>query len=365
MTRASDLHDAAMERANLAFIARMRGDEAQAQTLFAQALADEVAGIAALEERERVEPWLSVLHRSAATLALDCDRPLEAEKIAAKALAQDPHPEIAEELYDVLDRVRFHRHLEVRGVVLGSNEMQMSLAGRDVGHGVINPIELADRVPAAAMLIQHTANFLRDESLPKIPAAMQSNVYQTVGRAASYAVTLRLALSAEQVDMPGIDVPNQVFSEVLRMVRMVDQSAEGDLQQEIKDAAYLARFMSLAKKVAPDGENISQIGFTLPNGESAKLTRRSADVPLIPKPKAADGSNKSVTLEGRLLFADATSDQKIKIVPSGAKKSLIITLHEGTIDEIVHKHWNQQVHIEGVQMGKMVMLTNIWGLGAP
>lgn len=102
MTRASDLHDKAMEQANLAFIARMRGDEAQAKTLFEQAFAHEIEGIAALEERERVEPWLSVLHRSAATLALDCERPRDAEKIAAKALAQDPHPEIADELRDVI-----------------------------------------------------------------------------------------------------------------------------------------------------------------------------------------------------------------------------------------------------------------------
>lgn len=104
MTRASDLHSKAMERANLAFIARMRGDEAQARILFEQAFAHEIEGIAALEERERVEPWLSVLHRSAATLALDCDLPREAERIAAKALAQDPHPEIAEELRDVLEQ---------------------------------------------------------------------------------------------------------------------------------------------------------------------------------------------------------------------------------------------------------------------
>ena len=320
MTRAGDLHNIAMERANLAFIARMRGDEAQARTLFEQAFADEAAGIEALEERERVEPWLSVLHRSAATLALDCDRPREAEKIAAKALAQDPHPEIADELYEVLDRVRFHRHLEVRGVILGSNEMQMSLAGRNVGPGLINPRELANRVPYAAMWIQHTADFLDDKPLNKDTAALLDNVYQSLGRAASYAVTLRLAPSAEHMDMPGIDVPNKVFSKVLSMVRMVDQAAEEDLRQEIKNPAYLVRFMSLAKKIAPDGEGISQVGFTLANGESAHFTRRSADVPLIPKTKETEDRDKRVALEGRLLFADATGDQKIKIIPFGAKK---------------------------------------------
>ncbi len=104
MTVASDLHKTAMEQANFAFVARMRGDEEEARRLFEEAYANEVAGIEALEEHERVEPWRSVLHRSAATLALDCDRPRDAEKIAAKALAQDPHPEIAEELRDVLEK---------------------------------------------------------------------------------------------------------------------------------------------------------------------------------------------------------------------------------------------------------------------
>ena len=365
MTRASDLHGKAMECANFAFIARMRGDEAQARTLFAQAFELEFEGIAALEESERVEPWLSVLHRSAATLALDCDRPRDAEKIAATALNQDPHPEIAEELHDVLDRVRFHRHLEVRGVVLGSNEMQMSLAGRDVGPGLINPRELANRVPYAAMFIQHTADLLNEKPLNKRTSTLLDNVYQSLGRAASYAVTLRLAPSAEHVDMPGIDVPNKVFDKVLSIVRMVDQSAEEDLQQEIKNPAYLVRFMSLAKKIAPDGESISQVGFTLPNGESAQFTRRSADVPLMPGTKETEKSGKKIALEGRLLFADATSDQKIKIIPSGKKRARIVTLDENMIDQVVTEHWNQQVHVEGIQEGDKIRLTNIWELDAP
>lgn len=365
MSIASALHDKAMECVDLAMSARRRGDDDEVRRLYREAFVHEIEGIEALEERERLEPWFSVLHRSAAWLALNGDLPREAEKIAAKALAQDPHPAIAEELHDVLDRVRFHRHLEVRGVMLGSNEMQMSLAGRDVGPGIINPRELANRVPYAAMFIQHTADLLSEKPLNKKTSTLLNNVYQSLGRAASYAVTLRLAPSAEQVDMPGIDVPNKVFDKVLNIVRMVDQSAEEDLQQEIKNPAYLVRFMSLAKKIAPDGESINQVGFTLPDGESAQFTRRSADVPLIPKTKETEKIGKKIALEGRLLFADATSDQKIKIIPSGAKKARIVTLDENMIDQVVTEHWNQQVHVEGVQEGNTIRLTNIWELDTP
>lgn len=104
MTVASDLHDKAMEYVDFAMFAKRRGDEEEARRLYEEAYANEVAGIEALEEHERVEPWRSVLHRSAAWIAINCDRPRDAEKIAAKALAEEPHPEIAEELRDVLEK---------------------------------------------------------------------------------------------------------------------------------------------------------------------------------------------------------------------------------------------------------------------
>lgn len=104
MSIASDLHNEAMEYADFAMSARRRGDEEEARRLYEQAFAAEAAGIEALEERERLEPWFSVLHRSAAWLALNGGLPREAEKIAAKALAQDPHPAVADELRDVLEQ---------------------------------------------------------------------------------------------------------------------------------------------------------------------------------------------------------------------------------------------------------------------
>ena len=49
----------------------------------------------------------SVLHRSAASLALECGALREAERLIAAALSGDPPDEIAEELRDLLEQVYF------------------------------------------------------------------------------------------------------------------------------------------------------------------------------------------------------------------------------------------------------------------
>jgi hypothetical protein len=63
--------------------------------------ADRVAGDVSLE------PTRSVLHRSAASLALECGALREAERLIATALSGDPPEEIAEELRDLLEQVYF------------------------------------------------------------------------------------------------------------------------------------------------------------------------------------------------------------------------------------------------------------------
>ena len=102
MSEINRLHDEAMDYAALALFERAKGNPEKAAPLFERALEYEVAAIDALDRY--VEPTYSVLHRSAATLALDCKQYRTAEKLAAKALAKDPPRFIAEELYDVLDQ---------------------------------------------------------------------------------------------------------------------------------------------------------------------------------------------------------------------------------------------------------------------
>ena len=122
-----------MDFAGHALIERLHGNLEQANKLFEQALeGEELAAIEALPEPE--EPTYSVLHRSAATLAMDCNESASGRDRLQPELSRiDPHPEIAEELRDLLEQIYFQRHLSLRGVELGVDEMQMSLSGQPGG----------------------------------------------------------------------------------------------------------------------------------------------------------------------------------------------------------------------------------------
>ena len=100
-----DSHNKAMDFAERAFVVRIQGQREQAYNFFVQALKYELEAIAQLEVEGRIEPTYSVLHRSAATLALDCNQPQKAKEIATQALNQNPHPEIADELHELLHRI--------------------------------------------------------------------------------------------------------------------------------------------------------------------------------------------------------------------------------------------------------------------
>lgn len=102
MTTYNDIHNEAMDYAEFALSAKRRGDSVEADRLFAQALELERKAIDLLPER--VEPEYSILHRSAATLALDCGRFRLAEQIAAKALAGNPPEHVVWQLRSVMER---------------------------------------------------------------------------------------------------------------------------------------------------------------------------------------------------------------------------------------------------------------------
>jgi hypothetical protein len=100
----NNLHNQAMEETDRAFMARKQGLEAEAKAHFRRAFELEREAAHALETT-KIEPSRSIIHRSAATLALDCGEIREAEILAATGLAGNPPEVIAKELRAVLQQV--------------------------------------------------------------------------------------------------------------------------------------------------------------------------------------------------------------------------------------------------------------------
>jgi hypothetical protein len=105
MKSAGEYHDQAMESADRALAARRQGDSDQAVTWFRVALDYEQRAAELVAPDLTAEPTRSVLHRSAAALAMECGELREAERLIAIALTGDPPDEIADELRDLWQQV--------------------------------------------------------------------------------------------------------------------------------------------------------------------------------------------------------------------------------------------------------------------
>jgi hypothetical protein len=70
------------------------------------------------------EPTRSVLHRSAASLAIECGELRAAERLIATALSGNPPPEIAEELKDLFIQINLSQYLKRQGLHIDLKTLQ-------------------------------------------------------------------------------------------------------------------------------------------------------------------------------------------------------------------------------------------------
>lgn len=370
MNDTNALHNASMDRAESAMLARLRKDSEESRRLFKEAFDLELQAIEAYEKKSSNEPTYSILHRSAATLALDCGEPLVAEKIIAKALAKDPPSVIAEELRDLLENVYFSRHLQLRGITLEDDELQMSLAGQGVGYGVVHSSEFLQRVDDASKIIYRIAE--RKQKLPfRERGRMKQSVkddyelFISVPRAASFAVTLKLGRPAAQQTLPGISIVSEIVDEFMDLINLVNQSRFRDIEARIPDTAYRTNFIQLAKRLAPDGNSVKVVGFTTSRkGKEAfvELTK-SRDAVVLPGTAAVSVQQieQKVTVSGVLKYADATHKDsgQIKLIEENTNKVHVVKVPEGMMNDIVKPLWDSVVIIKGVRSGQYIILEDI------
>lgn len=100
------IHDSAMKYAQEAFIAQLNDDKEGALSLYHQAfeLEQEVA-LSYLNLLDK-EPTRSITFRSAASLAMQCKKYREAEKLIAHGLTGNPPADMVQELRDLYEAVK-------------------------------------------------------------------------------------------------------------------------------------------------------------------------------------------------------------------------------------------------------------------
>lgn len=385
--RVKNLHDEAMDLAHFAILQRSRGNKEESNSQFKQALEYELAAIKALEDlaalsaanaesqSESVEPTYSVLHRSAGTLALDCNQLRKAEQIVAKALSRDPPPEIAKELRSLLEQINFRNHMKLKGVTLGLDELQLSLAGQAVGPGIVGLGEIMERVDSCSRLIYRIVERRRNlpfrergPMLRKIKQGYEPLI--SVPRAASFAVTLKLSQPAGQLHLP-LDT-SEIVDEFMDLMEFLNNSGVAQVQERIPDHVYLRNFIELAKKIAPDGDRVSLVGFTsVRNGKErfVEMTTPASELPIPHVGESEPVELEPVEVVGTLLFADATSHESNEIrIVDGQGKSHVVDVPEGMMNDIVRPMWDSEVRIKGARKrhgnSSVILLKNIWPVEA-
>lgn len=370
----TELHNKAMELADDADLFMHSGEKQKAIDLYAEAFHLEKDAACEAANEGVGEPTESILLKSAAFLAFDAKLYRESEKMVGLALSRDLNEDIAEEMRDLLENIHFARHLRLRDVTLSDNEIQISVAGRGVAHGMVREDDINERIAIFKKLAIRTTE--RTKGVPFRKSGQPSKdvkdvceSYLSAARAASFAVTMRFGQVGTNNISP--EFPTQANALVDDIATNLNLANSGDLkalQNRIKDASYFENFVSLAKEFAPDGEDVNLVGITyMKDGleRPIQLTRQKKEFkPIISEVHSicdairGEQSKSEITnsqITGTLSAADSTTDRLILLID---KSKITVSVPEGLTD-IVRKYFDELVTISVRQEGEKRTLLSI------
>ena len=218
MSSVRELHDKAMNLAQLAVLALHSQDWKRAEELARQAYEHEAQAAELIPLGESSEPTRSILYRSAASLAYQCKEFATAQRLIAKGLSGFPTPQVEQELKDLYEQVNFEHHLKVRGVTLENEDLQLSLQGKGVGFGSILYDEFVKRMKSTGSLIERTVQRLMQAPYQRSGRPSKSYHVFTptlvAPRASSFAITIKLGVKQED-QMPLLVTASEVIEEIM------------------------------------------------------------------------------------------------------------------------------------------------------
>ncbi|HZK98055.1 MAG TPA: hypothetical protein VFC67_27885 [Prolixibacteraceae bacterium] len=360
--KVQEIHNRAIEFADLAFMKKFNGLFDEAKELFLQAFKLEREAAYAAKEQNIGEPTISVLLKSAASLAINCDNYIDAEKLICLALYGDPPTEIAEELRNLLEELYFQRHLQLQGISISTTELQLVIAGRGIGYGMAKSDLVFDKLNIFEKLTLRTAErilgkpFRSKGDVAKV-IKMNFQPYLSVPRAASFAFTIRLGGVSQQAKLEGFDNSIEVIEDLVNNISLVNLGEYESLRDNIKDEVYFRNFISLSKELAPDGEEINLVGLTIVrNGEQkdVQFTRIRSDIQtsIFEESIIKTDQNHIIELTGHLFAANEEQNNiRLKVEKEG---NYSITVPDG-LNDIVKKYWGEQVKIKGILLKPRVI----------
>lgn len=298
----------------------------------------------------------------------------ESEKVICEALAQNDIPnEDAEKLRNLYEDVNFYRHLRLEsGIVLNDNEIQLSVSGQGVGLGMAREEDVIQRIQVIKQMSTRTFErgfgkpFRKKGGLSKDIQSLCSTFW-SVPRAGSFTMNIRLGLDT-QTRIPNIQSVTTAFiDDMFENVELANSGEIDKLSKKIQDPDYLLNMVGLAKELAPDGEDVRQVGLTCVRDgveRSVGLTRtrdeyntmveRAVEIVASTVAEIVDQPIKQ-NLSGLLIAAN--SEENVVSISNSKKKTKII-VPDGLAD-IVRKYFGEQVVVSAMKQGRIYTLVTI------
>ncbi len=359
-----ELHRKAMKFNDLAIIAK-RDDPSMVSEYFRKAFEFEKKAFVQFNSESNVEPTRTVLLRSSANLAMLAGYTREAEKLIAIGLAGDPPDELANELRDVLQQVSFFKRVETNGSELDSNEIQLSLSGNEVGRGIVRSDEFLNRVEVIEKLAFRTANRLKYIPFKEKRRKKKSNVIEfepflSVSKKASFAVIIRFG----QFSKPSngeTESPQYLIDDLLKNIKILNEGNINKLSKTIKEEDYRRNFIALTRQLAPDGDRVKLVGFSVKRNNqinTVPLTKIKSDFNINEVINAEDNnSTEYIELIGVLSYAN--SKNNIIRLTDKEKKDHTIIVPKGLLSDVVKPYFEEEVVLRGKKIGKNIVLDDL------
>ncbi len=265
------------------------------------------------------------------------------------------------------NKLIFFRHLELKGIILNTHELQLSLAGNQVGHGIIRSDEFLNRIDIIEKIAYRTADRLMKTPFADNAKFKKDNIinfepYLSVPRAASFAVTIRFGQMTNQQVFEGMDIQSVLIDDILNNIQLINEENYLKLSENILDETYRNNFIALAKQLAPDGDRVKLVGFTTTKNsknitvELSKPINKIETYPITKKTNLMP-IDQPIELEGLLSFADSKKS-KIKLTNS-ENVDFDIVVPNGLLSDIVKPFFEDVVVIKGIKKGKIIVLNDI------
>ncbi len=247
----------------------------------------------------------------------------------------------------------------------------MTIDGDAVGFGIAKSESFVQRLKDFEKLLYRTAERLMGKDFRekgRLPKELTNNfeLYLSVPRAASFAVTLRLGQS-DQLALPGLDFSSKTLDSLLNALEVFASGDMQELAQVIPDETYRTNFVGLAERLSPDGEQVKTVGFTAAKQEGERrvaLTTTKTELRNKKTPTIATAAEvidfKVATIHGTLLEADATRAQAgmIEIVDEN-NVSHRVTVPRGMMSDIVKPMFEEWVEVVAENYGGKLNLVSI------